>query len=143
MAKQVARGQEGQLSQGTLRWVSTGGRRRPMVSGGGGRRAFCFWRLGRQVDTGGAHGSAVDGKEEERERQGNTGGEVGEMAWCLYRLGPGRTRGTRGRTRGLSGPTYFGPKSERVWTTLSVWVAPLGRVFFPRGHIRTAGGRLG
>jgi hypothetical protein len=117
-----------------------------VVVGGGGRRAFCFWRFGRKVDTGGARGGAGDGKEEERERQGNTGGEVWEMVWCLYRLGPGQTRGTRG----LSGPMHFGPKSEtgmdargHVPTALSVWIAPLGHVFSPREHVRTAGGHLG
>jgi hypothetical protein len=39
-------------------------------------------------------------------------GEVGEMSWCLCRLGPGQTRGTHGRTRRLSEPAHFGPKSE-------------------------------
>jgi hypothetical protein len=75
---------------------------------------------------------------------------VGKMAWCLCRLGSGRTRGTRGRTRGLSGSKHFGPKSETemgacgcVRTALSVWIAPLGRVLCPCGYVRTAGGRLG
>jgi hypothetical protein len=70
------------------------------------------------------------------------GGGVGEIARCLYRLGPGRTRGTRGRTHGLSRPTHFGPKSEtgmsargRVRTVLSVWVAPLDRMLCPCGHV--------
>jgi hypothetical protein len=58
-------------------------------------------------------------------------------AICLCRLGPGRTRGTWGRTRVLSGPTHFGPKSEaemgargQYRTVLSVWVGPLG-CYFP------------
>jgi hypothetical protein len=31
----------------------------------------------------------------------------------------------------------------RIRTALSVWVAPLGRVFCPRGHIQTVGDCLG
>jgi hypothetical protein len=112
MAEQVARWQGGQLSQGTLRWASAGGHRRPrVVSGGGGRRAFCFWRLGRQVDTGGARGGTGDGKEEERERQGNTGGGVGEMARCLCQLGLG---GQDGRA-GCLGRRISGPNLRSEW----------------------------
>jgi hypothetical protein len=70
------------------------------------------------------------------------------MAWSLCRLGPGRTRRGRERTRGLFGPMHFGPKSEtgmgargRLRTALSIWVASLGRVFCPHGHIWTRVGR--
>jgi hypothetical protein len=56
-----------------------------------------------------------------------------QTANCLCRLGPGQTRGTRGRTCTLSERTYFGPKSEakmgacgRDWTVLFIWVGPLG-----------------
>jgi hypothetical protein len=72
------------------------------------------------------------------------------MPRCLCRLGSGQTRGTHGRTRVLSGPTHFGPKSEaemgargHVWTALSVWVVPLGRLLCPRGRVRTRGVCLG
>jgi hypothetical protein len=58
-------------------------------------------------------------------------------------------QGRRERTRGLSGPMHFGPKSEtgmgargRLRTTLSVWVASLGRVFCPHERVRTRSGRL-
>jgi hypothetical protein len=149
MAKQVARALGGQLSQPTLWWPSTGGRRQPRVTlGCGGRRGFFLavgtasghrwwpWRCQRQKG-GGARAA------------GQHMGGVGEMAWSLCRLGPGRTRGAHERTRGLSGPTHFGPKSEigmgprgRLRTALSVWVIPLGRVFCPRERVRTRGGRL-
>jgi hypothetical protein len=58
-------------------------------------------------------------------------------------------QGGRERTCGLFGPTHFGPKSEigmdareRLRTTLSVWVTPLGRVFCLRGRVRMRSGRL-
>jgi hypothetical protein len=80
----------------------------------------CSWRH-RRGKGGGSRGA------------GQHRGGVREMARCLCWLGLGRTRGTRGRTRGLSGPLHFGPKSEiemgvrrRVRTVLSVWVVPLG-----------------
>jgi hypothetical protein len=77
------------------------------------------------------------------------GGE-GEMAWslcfCWARGGQG---GARERTRGLSGSTHFGFKSEtgigarrRLRTTLSVWIVPLGRVIYPHGHVQIRDGRL-
>jgi hypothetical protein len=61
-------------------------------SGGGGSVHLHGWGFGRE------------------ERVGQAGG--GNEAIYLYRLGPGRTRGTRGRTRALSGPTHLGSKSE-------------------------------
>jgi hypothetical protein len=91
-----------------------------------------FWWLGQQVGTGGGRGGAGEGKEEGREGQGNTGEEWGKWLGYLCRLGPGRIRGTCGRTRRLSGPTHFGPKSKTemgtrgyIRTTLSVWIIPL------------------
>jgi hypothetical protein len=62
---------------------------------------------------------------------------------CLCRLGPGRTRGTRERTRALSVPTHFGSKSEvkmgarpRYLFELSRWVA-ISLFSCWHGHIQT------
>jgi hypothetical protein len=68
----------------------------------------------------------------------------------LYRLGPGQTRGTRGRTHALS-RTHFEPKSEAEMgargqdqTVLSIWVGPLGCHFScPRGRVRMQGSGMG
>jgi hypothetical protein len=145
MAEQVARGLGGQLSQPTLLWPSTGGLRRQRGAVEGG---VSFWRS-RKVSGrrrwAWRHQRRKGGGARSRETQGRGG----EMVWSLCRLGPGRTRRGRERTRGLSGPTHFEPKSEtgmgahgRLQTTLSVWVTPLDRVFCPRRRVRTQGGHL-
>jgi hypothetical protein len=149
MAEQVARGLGGQLSQPTLLWLSKGGRRRPRATSGcGGRRGF-FLAVegGKRMPTMGVSAPATERRRSARNRetQGRRGKWLGaSVGWA--RGGPG---GGGERTRMLSGPTRFGPKSEtemgargRLRTSLSVWVAPLGCVFCPRGHIRTQGGRL-
>jgi hypothetical protein len=98
------------------------------------KEGLLFGGRGRQADAGDGRGGAGDGKEGERAQHGNTEEEEGNGFE---------------RTRGLSGLTHFGPKSEtgtgargRVRTALSIWVAPLGRVFCPRGRVRTRDGRL-
>jgi hypothetical protein len=147
MAEQVARGLGGQLSQPTLLWPSMGGLRRPRAAAGcGGRRGF-FLAVGEGKRTL-AVGVAASAMERRRSAQQ---GNIGEGKWFGASVGwaRGGQGGGRERTRGLSGPTHFGPKSEtgmgahgRLRTTLSIWVAPLGRVFCPRGRVRTQGGRL-
>jgi hypothetical protein len=64
-----------------------------------------------------------------------------------------RQEGRGGRTRALSGPTYFGPKSEaemgahgQARTALFVWVGPLGcgfPIFLSTRTLWTRGSRLG
>jgi hypothetical protein len=144
MAEQVARGLGGQLSQPTQLWPSKGGRRRGAVEGGAS-----FWRSGaasgrwrwawrRWRRKGGGARAAV------KHRGGGRKWLGASVGWA--RGGQG---GRRERTHGLSWPTHFEPKSEtgmgaceHVWTALSVWVIPLSRVFYPRGRVRTRGGRL-
>jgi hypothetical protein len=108
------------------------------------KKGLHFGGRGRQADAGAGRGGAGDGKEEERAQQGTTGEDGGNGLESMS-AGPGADK----RTRGLSGPMHFGPKSEtgmgahgRLRTTLSVWVAPVGHVFYPRGLVRTQGGCL-
>jgi hypothetical protein len=69
---------------------------------------------------------------------------------CLYRLGPGRRRKARTRTRGLSEPPHFQSKYEtkmsasgQLRTPRSVYVAWLDRPSCPMRDVRTRVIRLG
>jgi hypothetical protein len=98
-----------------------------VASGRGGRRAF-FGGWGSKWAPVAA--VAVPVRERRRDASGRARqGRGGEMPQCLCRLGPGRTRGTCGRTRALFELTHFGSKSEakmdargHVQTTLSIWM---------------------
>jgi hypothetical protein len=127
-----------------------GGRRWPrMASGCGGRRGFFFGGWGNKWTP--AVGVAAPTMKRRRSASSRaTQGGEGKMAWTSVGWARGGQGGARGRTRGLSRPTHFGPKSEtrmgargRLWIALSVWVAPLDRVLCPRERIRTRGGRMG
>jgi hypothetical protein len=81
---------------------------------------------------------------------GQTGGGSGGISQCLFHLGSGWTRETRRRTLVLSMPTHSRPKSEieisvreHVRTTLSVWIEPLGRLFYQWECVWTRSIRLG
>jgi hypothetical protein len=111
------------------------------------KEGLLFGGRGRRADADGGRGG--DGKEEARTQQKNTGEERGKWLGAPVGWARGGQRRGRERMRGLSGPTHFGPKFEtgmsargRLWIALSVWVAPLGRVFCPRGRVRTRGDHL-
>jgi hypothetical protein len=107
-------------------------------SGGGLGRGLGDLIYGRALN-GGGRGSGGDGGSSHLHGcvLGDSGAPVereGENeAICLCRLGPGWKRDAGGRTRALSRPTHFGPKSEAEMgargqdrTALSIWVEPLG-----------------
>jgi hypothetical protein len=116
MAKQVARGLGGQLSQPTLLWPSTGGRRRPRAASGcGGRRGFFFAVEGGKRTP--AVGMAVPVTERRRsvhsrETQGRGGGNGLEP----LSAGPGADKEGRVRGRaGCPGRRILGPNLRPEW----------------------------
>jgi hypothetical protein len=121
MAEQVARVLGGQLSQPTLGWPSTGGRRRPkLASGCDGRRGFFFGGWGSKWTP--AVGVAAPATE--RRRSASSRATQGEGGNGLEPLSAGTRADKEGHAQGhvgCPGRRISGPNLRPEWVHADVF----------------------